>query len=110
LEPLDDYRLQVLGKLIVCRDAARSRDLLAEVRQALADRGVNAHSQRGFWESLNCGLEVFARESIRLADQARGAALRGVVAAAQEVITQYLSGGASPDDASCTASPDEPGA
>jgi hypothetical protein len=91
LETLDQYRLEVLGRLMVCRDAARSRDLLAEVRQALADRGVGAQGQRGFWESLSCGLEVSARESDRLPDQTRDTARREVIAAAQEVILQYLS-------------------
>jgi hypothetical protein len=88
-----------------CRDAGRSRDVLAEVRQALADRGVSAHSQQGFWESLNCGLEVIARDSLRLPDQVRGAALRDMVTAAQEMIARYLSGCASPDGVSSRNSP-----
>jgi len=86
---LEEYRIQVIEKLKICRDAAQARGLLAEVDLVLTNSRISDRTQKLFWQTLNNALDAVAQESTLLLEKQAATALRPVVAAAQPVTAQY---------------------
>ena len=85
----DEYRLQLLERLRVCRDPASARNIIAEGELMLVNGQLTQLTHDRFWESMEEQLDALGEEAKFLADPKAADTLGIVVAAARSRIARY---------------------
>ena len=86
---LDEYRIQIIARLKVCRDTTAARGVVVEADLVLTNGHLTRMTQNKFWEMLYDDLDVLGEEAKFMTDREAGAKLATVVVAAQARIAGY---------------------
>lgn len=86
---LDEYRDQLMERLMSCPDTAAARTLLAEAELVLVHARLTVLTQSKFWESLQEDLTAIADAAGLSADRKADVKLAALVAAAHARIARY---------------------